>query len=110
MRQAPPPLKDVKPGVRSGLRQTMCGTGSFLLCPSGLRSDAQRSKGLDHVHNNTTYTAMPRKKKALILAQPVREGIERIKVRLDARTVITLANLKALEFWKQRYPKAEVIG
>ena len=53
---------------------------------------------------------MPRKKKTLILAQPVREGIERIKVRLDARTVITLASRKALEFWKQRYPKAEVIG
>lgn len=53
---------------------------------------------------------MPRKKKALILAQPVKEGIKAIKVRLDARTVITLASQKALEFWRQRYPKLEVIG
>lgn len=52
---------------------------------------------------------MPRRKK-LILTQPVKDGIKQIKVRLDARTVITLASMKALEFWKQRYPKAEVIG
>lgn len=53
---------------------------------------------------------MPRKKKPLILAQPVKDGIKAIKVRLDARTVITLASQKALEFWRQRYPKLEVIG
>jgi hypothetical protein len=53
---------------------------------------------------------MPRKKKQLILTQPVREGIKAIKVRLDARTIITLASNKALEFWRQRYPKLEVIG
>ena len=53
---------------------------------------------------------MPRKKKTLILTQPVKEGIKAIKVRLDARTVITLASQKALEFWRQRYPKLEVIG
>ncbi|MCB0791479.1 MAG: hypothetical protein H6595_08140 [Flavobacteriales bacterium] len=53
---------------------------------------------------------MPRKKKQLILTQPVKEGLKAIKVRLDHRTVITLANMKALEFWKKRYPKAEVIG
>jgi hypothetical protein len=53
---------------------------------------------------------MPRKKKTLILSQPVKEGIKAIKVRLDARTVITLASQKALEFWRQRYPKLEVIG
>ena len=53
---------------------------------------------------------MPRKKRNLILTQPVREGIKAIKVRLDARTVITLASQKALEFWRQRYPKLEVIG
>lgn len=53
---------------------------------------------------------MPRKKKHLILSQPVKEGIKAIKVRLDARTVITLASQKALEFWRQRYPKLEVIG
>ncbi|HRH39427.1 MAG: hypothetical protein IPO05_00685 [Flavobacteriales bacterium] len=53
---------------------------------------------------------MPRKKKTLILTQPVKEGLKAIKVRLDARTVITLASQKALEFWRQRYPKLEVIG
>lgn len=52
---------------------------------------------------------MARKKK-LILTQPVKSGIKAIKVRLDARTIITLASEKALEFWRQRYPKLEVIG
>lgn len=45
--------------------------------------------------------------------QDVAEGRSRpdgaIKVRLDARTIITLRNLKMLDFWKQRYPNAEVI-
>ena len=53
---------------------------------------------------------MPRKKKTLILTQPHKEGLKANKVRLDARTVITLASQKALEFWRQRYPKLEVIG
>ncbi|HPF91251.1 MAG: hypothetical protein H6590_00380 [Flavobacteriales bacterium] len=53
---------------------------------------------------------MPRKKKDLILSQPVKEGLKAIKVRLDARTIITVASKKALEFWRQRYPKLEVIG
>jgi hypothetical protein len=53
---------------------------------------------------------MPRKKRKLVLSQPVKEGIKAIKVRLDARTVITLASRKALDFWRQRYPKLEVIG
>ncbi|HQV51988.1 MAG: hypothetical protein IPI00_18415 [Flavobacteriales bacterium] len=53
---------------------------------------------------------MPRARKKLILTQPIKEGLKAIKVRLDHRTVITLANIKALDFWKQRYPKAEVIS
>jgi hypothetical protein len=52
---------------------------------------------------------MARRKK-LILTQPVKEGIKAIKVRLDARTIITLASEKALDFWKQRYPNLQVIG
>lgn len=52
---------------------------------------------------------MARRKK-LILTQPVKVGIKAIKVRLDARTIITLASEKALDFWRQRYPKLEVIG
>lgn len=33
-----------------------------------------------------------------------------IKVRLDARTVITLSNMGSFAFWKQRYPQAVVIS
>lgn len=54
-------------------------------------------------------TTMARKKK-LILSEPLRNRLNTIKVRLDARTVITIGNIKALEFWKQRYPLAEVIA
>lgn len=53
---------------------------------------------------------MPRAKRKPILSQPIKEGLHAIKVRLDHRTVITLASLKALEFWKKRYPQAVVIG
>ena len=53
---------------------------------------------------------MPRKKKNLILTQPIRSGIKAIKVRLDHRTIITLSDLKKLAFWKERYPLAEVIS
>jgi hypothetical protein len=52
---------------------------------------------------------MARRKK-LILTQPVRNGINAIKVRLDAKTIITLASEKALAAWKQRYPNAQVIS
>ena len=53
--------------------------------------------------------AMARKKKTLILAEPVRDRLRSYKVRLDARTVITLGNLDALAFWKKRYPLAVII-
>ncbi|MBP6311174.1 MAG: hypothetical protein WAR83_03155 [Flavobacteriales bacterium] len=53
---------------------------------------------------------MPRARKKLILSQPIKEGLKAIKVRLDHRTIITIANMKTLDFWKQRYPKAEVIS
>lgn len=53
---------------------------------------------------------MPRKKKTPILSQPIRAGIKAIKVRLDPRTVITLSSMRSFSFWKQRYPKAEVIS
>lgn len=52
---------------------------------------------------------MPRRRR-LILTQPVKQGAATIKVRLDARTIITLASTKALEFWRQRYPNLQVIG
>ena len=38
------------------------------------------------------------------------EAVQMIKVRLDKRTIITLKDLKALEFWKERYPKLQVIS
>lgn len=50
------------------------------------------------------------RRKELILTQPVKKGVKEIKVRLDHRTIITLTDLKKLAFWKERYPKAEVIG
>lgn len=60
--------------------------------------------------SHSKYTTMARKKKQLILTQPVRKGIKAIKVRLDQRTVITLSDLKKLAFWKERYPNAQVIS
>jgi hypothetical protein len=53
---------------------------------------------------------MPRKKPQLILERPIKAGVKEIKVRLDARTVITVSTKKALEAWRLRYPKLEVIG
>ncbi len=50
---------------------------------------------------------MSRKKP--ILTQAVKEGATFVKVRLDARTVVHLKSMKAFEFWKTRYPQAEVI-
>ncbi len=52
---------------------------------------------------------MPRKKRPIILERPVKEGKE-FKVRIDHRTIITLSTKKALESWRKRYPKLEVLG
>lgn len=52
---------------------------------------------------------MARRKK-LILTQPVKDGLKGIKVRLDAKTIITLGSMKMFDFWKQRYPNAQVIS
>ncbi len=53
---------------------------------------------------------MPRKKnKDPILTHPIKEGLKAIKVRLDSITIITVASPKSLEFWRQRYPKLEII-
>ncbi|MFN8349984.1 MAG: hypothetical protein U0U25_00820 [Flavobacteriales bacterium] len=51
-----------------------------------------------------------RKKQPLILTAPEpKAGTKFVKVRLDGRTVVHLKSMKAFPFWKQRYPKAEVI-
>jgi hypothetical protein len=38
------------------------------------------------------------------------EKFKRFKVRLDYKTFITIKDLKTLDMWKTRYPKAKVIG
>jgi hypothetical protein len=53
---------------------------------------------------------MPRKKPKLIFERPIKEGVKEIKVRLDARTIITVTTKRALDMWRTRYPKLEVIG
>lgn len=53
---------------------------------------------------------MPRKKPVLILTRPIKPGVKEIKVRLDARTIITVSSENALTAWRLRYPKLEVIG
>jgi len=63
---------------------------------------------IKHSHNQK-HLHMARKKKVPILTQSIKEGLKPIKVRLDARTVITLGSKKALAFWKERYPKLEII-
>ena len=52
---------------------------------------------------------MARKRKQFPTELP-KEGLKAIKVQLDARTTVYLASLKALEFWKQRYPNAKVLS
>lgn len=73
---------------------------------------ASRKSNIRRLEERRTdqHAAMPRKKKAIILSQPVKAGLKAIKVRLDARTIITVASNKALEIWRSRYPKLEVIG
>ncbi|MBS1545839.1 MAG: hypothetical protein JSU02_00510 [Bacteroidetes bacterium] len=51
---------------------------------------------------------MSTRKKQIVLTQPERKG-KPVKLRLDARTVVMVKNAKALAFWKQRYPLAQVI-
>ena len=46
----------------------------------------------------------------LVITERIPSRLTTIKLRLDARTVITIGNLKALEFWKKRYPRAEVVA
>ena len=53
---------------------------------------------------------MPRKRPAIILEQRIKPGVKKNKVRLDARAVNTVSSTKALEAWRLRYPKLEIIG
>jgi hypothetical protein len=42
-------------------------------------------------------------------SKKIKELQPNIKVRLDQRTVITLKDPSKLEFWKQKFPKLEII-
>ena len=46
---------------------------------------------------------MGRKKKKVKVLQ------EKIRIRLDYKTIITLRDLDALDAWLQKYPQAKVI-
>ena len=35
--------------------------------------------------------------------------VQKIKVRLDHKTIITIKDMAKLDFWKERYPKAVVL-
>ena len=74
-----------------------------------LHGNAVRTLDLQHPAYHIRNTRpMATRRKHLILTPPVRAG-KAIKVRLDARTVVMVKNAKALAFWKERYPKAEII-
>lgn len=40
----------------------------------------------------------------------IKQAAKKIKVKLDRRTTITLANMSALAIWKERYPNLEIIS
>lgn len=42
-------------------------------------------------------------------ADDIKELKPKIKVRLDAKTVITIRDMTKLAFWKEKYPSAVVI-
>lgn len=39
----------------------------------------------------------------------VKELQEKIRVRLDNKTIITIKDISKLDFWKEKYPNAEII-
>ncbi|HLG35059.1 MAG TPA: hypothetical protein VI757_09280 [Bacteroidia bacterium] len=49
-----------------------------------------------------------RRRGALILTQPTPKA--KIRVQLDARTVITLPHMSSLKLWKDRYPDAKILS
>lgn len=100
---------------RHGLCEPVSPHG--VCCRAGSGRSPRIDARIDPIGMGSSYvmayqhcSAMPRAKKKLILSQPIKEGLKAIKVQLDHRTVITLASLKALDFWKKRYPQAVVIG
>jgi len=49
------------------------------------------------------------KKKKRTLEEMKQEDKTNIKVRLDARTVITVRDMAKLDFWKEKYPNLVVL-
>ncbi len=43
-------------------------------------------------------------------ADDIKELKPKIKVQLDAKTIITIRDMTKLAFWKERYPAAEIIS
>jgi hypothetical protein len=60
------------------------------------------------IKKDTRKPVRRRRRKNLILTQPTPKA--RIRVQLDARTVITLPHMSALKLWKDRFPNAKVIS
>ena len=47
------------------------------------------------------------RKKPVLTQAPTKA---RIKVRLDSKTIITVADMSAFRLWAQKYPNAEVVS
>lgn len=43
------------------------------------------------------------------LTQPEKPGLKTTRIKLDHRTIVTVSSQKAIDFWKERYPKAVVL-
>lgn len=48
-------------------------------------------------------------RKAPILPRPAHADEERIRVRLDRRTIVFVRDMERYAYWKQRYPDAQVL-
>lgn len=51
-----------------------------------------------------------RRIKRLVLSKPEKSTFKPVKVRLDHRTTINIPSKDAMDFWKKRYPKLQVVG
>ena len=56
-----------------------------------------------YCHNRPDQNMAKKKKKKIKELQP------NIKVRLDGRTVITVRDPSKLDFWREKYPKLEIL-
>lgn len=47
--------------------------------------------------------------KNLILTRPAQADEDCIRVRLDRRTIVLIKSMKKFDYWKARYPEAQVM-